>query len=190
MRKCLWLRVHLLLLCALFSVFCYAQERKISGVVSDDKNNPLEGATVSVKGTTTVVTTDMNGRFTITLPPNSKTLSISYVGMQPRELSIGKSDVVSVMLSSASTSLSDVVVIGYGNAKRANLTHAQVGVTAKDIEKTVNTTVEQALQGRAAGVYVTQNSGQPGGGLSVNIRGISSLLRTSPLYVIDGVQTQ
>jgi TonB-dependent starch-binding outer membrane protein SusC len=190
MRKCLWLRVHLLLLFALFSVFCYAQERKISGLVSDDKNAPLQGATVSVKGATAVVTTDVNGQFTITLPANFKTLVISHIGMQPREVTVGKSDMVTVSLSSAATSLNDVVVIGYGNAKRANLTHAQVGVSARDIEKTVNTTVEQAIQGRAAGVYVTQNSGQPGGGLSVNIRGISSLLRTAPLYVIDGVQTQ
>ena len=74
------------------------------------------------------------------------------------------------------------------DAKRANLTTAQTTVSAKDIEKTVNTTIEQAIQGRAAGVYVTQNSGQPGGGMSVNIRGISSLGRTQPLYVIDGVQ--
>ena len=88
------------------------------------------------------------------------------------------------------SALDEVVVIGYGNAKEANLTAAQSTVSAKDIEKTVNTTIEQAIQGRAAGVYVTQNSGQPGGGISVNIRGISSLGRTQPLYVIDGVQMQ
>jgi len=178
------------MLCALLTTFCYAQERKVSGVVADERSTPLEGATVSVKGTTTVVTSDVNGRFTITLPTGHNTLSITYVGMQPKELRVGKSDLISVTLSSASTALNDVVVVGYGNAKRANLTHAQVGISARDIEKSVNTTVEQALQGRAAGVYVTQNSGQPGGSLSVNIRGISSLLRTSPLYVIDGVQTQ
>ena len=87
--------------------------------------------------------------------------------------------------------LSDVVVIGYGTAKKANLSTAQVGVSSKQIEKTINTTVEQALQGRAAGVYVTQNSGQPGGGMSVNIRGVGSLSgNTQPLYVIDGVQIQ
>jgi TonB-linked SusC/RagA family outer membrane protein len=84
-----------------------------------------------------------------------------------------------------------VVVVGYGTAKKTNLSTAQVGVSAKAIEKTINTTVEQALQGRAAGVYVTQNSGQPGGGMSVNIRGVGSLSgNTQPLYVIDGVQIQ
>jgi len=190
MRKCLWWRVHLSLLFALFSVLCYAQERKISGQVTDDKNAPLVGATVSAKGSSAAVTTDVNGRFTITVGPNQKTLSITYVGMQPREVSIGKADVLTVSLAPATASMSDVVVVGYGNAKRANLTAAQVSVSAKDIEKTVNTTVEQAIQGRAAGVYVTQNSGQPGGGMSINIRGIGSLGRTQPLYVIDGVQFQ
>jgi TonB-linked SusC/RagA family outer membrane protein len=86
--------------------------------------------------------------------------------------------------------LTDVVVIGYGKASKVNLTTAQTSVSSKQINETVNTTIEQAIQGRAAGVYVTQNSGQPGGGLSVNIRGVSSLNRTQPLYVIDGIQIQ
>jgi TonB-dependent SusC/RagA subfamily outer membrane receptor len=173
------------------SAFCYAQERKISGTITDDKNTPLFGATVSVKGANAVTTTDVNGRFIITLLANQKTLSISYVGMQPREVTIGKSDMVVVALTSATAAMSDVVVVGYGSAKRANLTAAQVTVSAKDIEKSVNTTVEQAIQGRAAGVYVTQNSGQPGGGMSVNIRGLGSVTGTTqPLYVIDGIQRQ
>jgi TonB-dependent starch-binding outer membrane protein SusC len=113
------------------------------------------------------------------------------VGMQPRTVPVGSGDVVTVSLTPAQGAMADVVVVGYGRARRANLTTAQASVSAKDIEKTVNTTVEQALQGRAAGVYVTQNSGQPGGGISVNIRGVSTLTgRTQPLYVIDGVQIQ
>jgi outer membrane receptor for ferrienterochelin and colicin len=81
------------------------------------------------------------------------------------------------------------LIIGYGKSRRANLTSAQTTITAKDMEKTINTTVEQAIQGRSAGVYVTQNTGQPGGGISVNIRGVSSINgSTEPLYVVDGVQ--
>jgi TonB-linked SusC/RagA family outer membrane protein len=182
--------VHVLLLCALLATFCYAQDRSISGIVTDEKNVPLSGATVAVKGTTVVTTTDVNGRFNLTIPGDQRTLVITYVGMQPREFTLGKGDAISVTLSQSNASMTDVVVVGYGNAKRANLTAAQVSVSAKEIEKTVNTTFEQALQGRAAGVYITQNSGQPGGGMSVNIRGISSLNRTQPLYVIDGVQIQ
>src|SRR5690606_3239847 len=89
------------------------------------------------------------------------------------------------------SSLDEVVVVGYGTVKKRDMSSAQVSVTTKDIERTVNTAVEQALQGRAAGVYVTQNTGAPGGGVSVNIRGVNSIGGTNqPLYVIDGVQVQ
>ncbi|WP_121356251.1 SusC/RagA family TonB-linked outer membrane protein [Flavisolibacter nicotianae] len=189
MRKCLRLRVHLLLLFALVSTLAFAQ-RRITGTVTDDKQAPLTGATVAVQGTKTATTTDAAGKFSLTVPPNGKTLVVSFVGMQPRTVSIGTGDVVNVSLTATTGAMADVVVVGYGRARRANLTTAQTSVSAKEIEKTVNTTVEQALQGRAAGVYVTQNSGQPGGGISVTIRGVSSLNRTQPLYVIDGVQIQ
>lgn len=82
---------------------------------------------------------------------------------------------MNITLSATANTLSDVVVIGYGTARRANLTSAQTTVNAKDIDRAINTTIEQGIQGRAAGVYITQNSGQPGGGISVNIRGVSSL---------------
>jgi TonB-dependent starch-binding outer membrane protein SusC len=189
MGKHLRLRVQLLLLFALVSTLAFAQ-RRITGTVTDDKQTPLTGATVTVKGTKVATTTDAAGRFSISVPQNGNTLVVSYVGTQPREVAIGSSDVVNVSLAAQAGALTDVVVVGYGRSRRANLTSAQTTVSAKDIEKTVNTTVEQALQGRAAGVYVTQNSGQPGGGISVNIRGVSSLNRTQPLYVIDGVQIQ
>jgi TonB-linked SusC/RagA family outer membrane protein len=189
MRKCLCLRVHLLLLSALLSTLAFAQGRRITGTITDEKQAPLVGATVTVKGTTTSETADVNGRFSINVPANATTLVVSYVGMTPQEVTIGASDNVAVTLASTSGALTDVVVVGYGRARRANLTTAQTTVSAKEIERTVNTTVEQALQGRAPGVYITQNSGQPGGGISVSIRGISSINNnTEPLYVIDGVQ--
>ncbi|HEX8315610.1 MAG TPA: carboxypeptidase-like regulatory domain-containing protein, partial [Flavisolibacter sp.] len=150
---------------------------------------PLVGATVTVKGTSVATTTSDSGRFSISVPPNGRTLVVSYVGMQSQEVAIGTGSTVSVSLAGTSGTLTDVVVVGYGRARRANLTTAQTSVGVKEIEKTVNTTLEQALQGRAPGVYITQNSGQPGGGISVNIRGISTINgNTEPLYVIDGVQ--
>ena len=190
MRKCYILRVSLLLLCTLYASLTFAQERKITGTVTDEKQAPLVGATVTVKGTKVATTTDVNGRFSVNAPTSSNTVVISYVGMQTQEIAIGTDNVVTAALVGTSGTMTDVVVTGYGSSRRANLTTAQTTVSAKDIEKTVNTTVEQAIQGRAAGVYVTQNSGQPGGGISVNIRGVSSLNRTQPLYVIDGVQMQ
>src|SRR3546814_8591135 len=105
------------------------------------------------------------------------------------EETVGGRNIINVVLLSASSSLEEVVVVGYGTNKRGNLTSAQTTVTADDIGKTINTTIEQAIQGRAAGVYITQNSGQPGGGITVTIRGINTINGTNePLYVIDGVQ--
>jgi TonB-linked SusC/RagA family outer membrane protein len=188
MRK---LAFRMLALCVAAFAFTSAfAQRNLSGTVTDENRTPLAGATVSVKGADVVTTTDVTGKFIINVPTDKNTLVISYVGMKMREITVGKSSVVNVILSPVDAAMTDVVVVGYGKQRKTNLTAAQVSVSAKDIEKTVNTTVEQALQGRAAGVYVTQNSGQPGGGMSVNIRGISSLGRTQPLYVIDGVQVQ
>ncbi|MES1215106.1 MAG: carboxypeptidase-like regulatory domain-containing protein, partial [Bacteroidota bacterium] len=178
----------LLIICTLSLLTSFAQSRKISGTVKDDKGVALAGATVAVKNTKVATSTGANGFFSINLPSSANTLVVSFVGMTEKEIAVGSSDVVDVSLVTAAASLSDVVVVGYGRSRKVNLTTAQTGVSAKDIEKTINTTIEQAIQGRAAGVYITQNTGQPGGGVSVNIRGISSLNRTQPLYVIDGVQ--
>ncbi|OLY91762.1 TonB-linked outer membrane protein, SusC/RagA family [Cnuella takakiae] len=183
-------RAFITALCVCCLLAAQAQERVVSGVIADESGAPLSNATVTVKGTNTRVTTDAKGAFRVTVPASAKALTVSYVGMAPQDISVDGRTTVAVNLKPVAGNMNEVVVVGYGRARRANLTSAQTTVSAKDIEKTVNTTIEQALQGRAAGVYVTQNSGQPGGGISVNIRGISSLGRTQPLYVIDGVQIQ
>src|SRR5690606_540447 len=157
----------------------------------DREGNPLPNATITIKGRATSVVSRANGTFTISVPPDAQVLVVSYVGAQPVEVTLDGKTHFPISLDMTDTKLSEVVVIGYGNTKRVNLTSAQTSVSAKEIERTINTTVEQAIQGRAAGVYVTQNSGQPGGGISVNIRGINSITgNTEPLYVIDGVQLE
>lgn len=184
-------RVLLTFLGVLSLLISYAQGKRVSGTITDDKAAPLTGATIMVKGTNVVTTTNTSGFFSIDVPATGRILVVSYVGMQPQEITIGSQASITVALTPASTTLTDVVVVGYGSARRANLTTAQTSVSSRQIEKTINTTVEQAIQGRAAGVYVTQNSGQPGGGISVNIRGVGSINGgTQPLYVIDGVQMQ
>ncbi len=188
MRK---LAFQMLALCiAAFAITNTFAQRKISGTVTDEKRTPLVGATITVKGTELATTTDATGKYSITVPTNRNALIFSYVGMQNREIPLGRNDLLNIVLSPTDAAMTDVVVVGYGRQRKMNLTAAQTSVSAKEIDKTVNTTVEQAIQGRAAGVYVTQNTGQPGGGISVNIRGVSSLGRTQPLYVIDGVQMQ
>lgn len=190
MRKFDCVRVLMGFLCVLSFLTPFAQGRTISGIVTDDKGAPLAGATISVKNSTQVAASNANGEFTIEVPSNRSTLVVTYVGMASSEVQLGQGTTVNITMSAtAASTLTDVVVIGYGRARRATLSTAQTSVSAKEIERTVNTTIEQAIQGRAAGVYITQNSGQPGGGISVNIRGLSTITGNSePLYVIDGVQ--
>ncbi len=169
----------------------WAQAARITGkVTSTADNQGIPGASVVVKGTTTGTTTNAEGEFTLDAAADA-VLVISYIGFTTEEVPVGGKSRIDVTLAEDIKALSEVVVVGYGEMRRSDLTSAQTTVTAKEIEKTVNTTIEQAIQGRAAGVYVTQNTGQPGGGISVNIRGLNSITGANePLYVIDGVQIQ
>ncbi len=177
-----------ILSCILFAS-AYSQTKEITGIVSDKSGTPLSQATVTVKGEKNATVTDNNGVFRLTVKPTD-VLVFSYLGAKPSEVAVSGKSTILVSINVV-TKMDEVVVIGYGKSKRVNLTNAQSTVSSKDIEKTLNTTVEQAIQGRAPGVYVTQNSGQPGGGMSVSIRGISTINGTTePLYVIDGVQIQ
>ena len=191
MSKYFFLRTGFLCLLVFFSILSFAQTKTISGTVKDETDKALEGATISVKGASVNTTSNATGRYSINVPQTGKFLVISFVGKETKEVPIGSENVINVTLENAANTLTDVVLVGYGKAKRVNLTSAQTTVTSKEMDRTVNTTIEQAIQGRSAGVMVTQNSGQPGGGISVNIRGISSINgNTQPLYVIDGVQIQ
>ncbi|MEX6687964.1 TonB-dependent receptor [Danxiaibacter flavus] len=185
----------LLSCCVLMSPFTGSAQQsnthKLTGkVVSKATGEPIVGANVSVKGSTHTAVTDAKGEFSIDAKKED-VLEVSFLGFGVRRMPVGSSTSIMIDLAEDYGKLSEVVVVGYGKMKKTDLSSAQVSVSAADINKTVNTTLEQAIQGRAAGVYVTQNSGQPGGGLSVNIRGISTLNGgTQPLYVIDGVQVQ
>ena len=190
MRKSIFQRILFVFVCVLSLHQLSAQQRVITGIINDELGFPLANATVSTIDESVSTTTDEKGAFRLSVSPSVNAIKVSYVGMITQEISIVGRSNITISMKAVEGDLGEVVVVGYGRAKRANLTSAQTTVSAKDIDKTVNTTIEQALQGRAAGVYVTQNSGQPGGGISVNIRGVSSLNRTQPLYVIDGVQIQ
>lgn len=161
----------------------------IKGNVSDDTKVTLPGVTVTLKDSKIAVITDINGNYSITVPKNatSTTLRYSFVGMQTQEVAINGRSVINVILKSSATQLSDVVVIGYGTQKRGDVNGAISSVSAKDIQDIPQPSVDQMLQGKAAGVTVTQNSGAPGAAVSVNIRGITSFTGSQPLYVIDGV---
>lgn len=180
------LRLILLLLATLASTVSFAQ-RKITGTVIDENQSALIGATITLKGTKVATTTDGLGKFTINAPSSAKTLVVSYVGMQTKEVAIGESQIVVISLVPVASSLNDVVVIGYGTRRRAEVTSSISSVSAKDIKDMPVAGIDQAIQGKVAGVTVTNNSGQPGGGVSVRVRGITSVNSSEPLYVIDGV---
>lgn len=176
-----------MLMSCILSISAFSQTKKITGTVSDEKGNTLPGATVLAKGTTLAVKTDVNGKFSIEVPETVKSLIITFIGMQTETVTIGKAGIVAVTMKSNATILTDVVVIGYGTRKKADVTSAISSVKEKDIKDMPLAGVDQAIQGKVAGVTITNNSGQPGGGVSIKVRGVTTINSNDPLIVIDGV---
>ncbi|SDJ98341.1 TonB-linked outer membrane protein, SusC/RagA family [Catalinimonas alkaloidigena] len=172
--------------CGLAATTGYSQSR-ISGTVKTIEGDPLPGVNVLIKGTSQGTTTDLNGTYTLSAPSNT-TLIFSFIGYLNQEVSVGNRSTVDVTLEEDIQNLEQVVVVGYGTVKKSDLTGSVASVKAASFKDIPVTTVDQALQGRAAGVQITQASAAPGGGLSVRVRGANSLISGSePLYVIDGL---
>lgn len=161
----------------------------VTGKVSGDGGVPLVGASIHIKGSNFGVTSGADGSFSISAAAD-ETLLVSYVGYQTATIQVNNRTVINITLQPATTSLSDVVVIGYGTQKKADLTGAVSVVSSKDIANRPIIDAGEALQGKAAGVQVTSNSGKPGAGLSIRIRGSSSISAgNDPLYIVDGIPT-
>lgn len=161
---------------------------RLSGKITSAEGESLPGVNVLVKDSQSGTVTDLDGNFNINVL-SEDVLVVSFIGYLTEEVPINGKTTLDVTLMEDIAQLDEVVVVGYGEMKRSDMSSAQTSIGSEDIEKTVNTTIEQAIQGRAAGVYVTQNTGQPGGGISVNIRGVNTINGSNePLYVIDGVQ--
>lgn len=159
----------------------------VSGEVTDDQGTPLIGATVLVKGTGTGTVTDIDGKYSIEVPDGNATLVFSYTGYEAQEIPVQDRTVISVALENAASLLDEVVVVGYGSQLKADLTGSVVSVKGEDIAAMPVPTFDLALQGRAAGMLVTSTSGEPGGGVSIRIRGSNSVLgNNEPLIVLDG----
>ncbi|MBA7518662.1 TonB-dependent receptor P3 [subsurface metagenome] len=163
-------------------------ERTITGTVTTESDGEsVPGANIVIKGTTIGTITDIDGRFSLEVPQGA-VLQISFLGYRKQEIAVGNETNFNISLREDITQLDEVVKVGYGTMKRSDLTGAVVSVSSEQIKESKATSLDQVLQGRAAGVMVTQNSGQPGGGVTVQIRGVSSLNGNSePLYVIDGI---
>jgi len=169
-----------------------AQEQStgaISGVIQDQDGNPLPGATVQIKGTETGNISDDAGKYTIEIPADQEdvVLVFSFMGYQSKEMEVGNQTTIDVTLVSEEQELEEVIVIGYGSTRRADLTGSVAQVNTEEINAFPTSNVLQSLTGRAPGVQVIQNNGAPGGGVSVRIRGANSIQGDNdPLYVIDG----
>src|SRR6478672_8784288 len=173
----------------LFSFQSFAQNVTVTGKVTNRVNGEvLPGATVSLKGGQAATVTDANGTFSLVVPGSGSVLLVTYSGMLEQEIPVASGTTVyNVQLDARSNSLNEVVVIGYGTQRKANVTGAISSVKAKDLENVPNGRIEQALQGRVSGVTVMQNSGQPGSGSTLRIRGITTFNNNNPLWVVDGV---
>ncbi|MEI6946438.1 TonB-dependent receptor [Paraflavisolibacter sp. H34] len=162
----------------------------IQGKITNDKGEPLAGASVLEKGTRNATTTKEDGSFTLNLSKPGAVLVISYVGYEAKEVTAGGQGSISITLAPVNANLNDVVVVGYGSQKKANVTTAIASVSAASIARAATPDATGALQGQAPGVVVVKNVGKPGSGYNISIRGTSSLTgSSSPLYVIDGIPT-
>jgi TonB-dependent starch-binding outer membrane protein SusC len=176
----------LLLLIVMMSGNVFLGQEIVKGKV-ESAGLPLPGVNVVIKGSSVGTTTDFDGTFVLkNVPPNSK-LVVTYIGYAAREVVADSKSFMMINLAGDTKALTEIVVVGYGTAKKKDVTGAVSSVTAKDLKDQPFTGLDQALQGRVSGVSVTQNSGTPGGGVSIRIRGIASLSGNEPLYVIDGV---
>ncbi|HVU56793.1 MAG TPA: TonB-dependent receptor [Puia sp.] len=188
MKKRLLVRIPILLFIVLMGWPALAQKRTISGTVTDVRDgSPLAGVSVLPKGGNTGVATGADGSFHIAVDPGIKTLIFSFVGYSTREIPITDGP-LRIALTSSNAALNEIVVIGYGTARKKDLTGAVAIVGEKDFQKGAFTTPEQMIAGKVAGVSIISNSGQPGAGSTIRIRGGSSLNASNdPLIVIDGV---
>ncbi|HXB45206.1 MAG TPA: SusC/RagA family TonB-linked outer membrane protein [Puia sp.] len=177
----------LLLLCVILTQIAFSQTKTISGKIFDEKGVPIQGATVTVRGSKAGTSTNVSGAFTLNVPATAKTLVISSVGFTQQEIAIGDKESFEISLAASTQSLTDVVVIGYGSAQRKDVTGSVASVKAKDFDKGA-IAPEELLIGKVAGLQVADNSGQPGGTTITKIRGNNSIVSgNNPLYVVDGI---
>ena len=176
-----------LLLLGAFVCFAAVQAQTVSGTVSDS-SGPLPGASVVVKGTSNGTQTDFDGNYTLNDVAGDATLVFSYIGFASQEVSVNGQTTINVTLQEDATALDEVVIIGYGQTTVKDATGAVASVSAEDFNGGVISSPEQLIQGKTAGVQITQTSGEPGAGITLRIRGTGSVrANNSPLFVIDGV---
>lgn len=171
-----------------FSIATFAQ-MQVRGNVTDSKRDPIPGVTVLLKGTQNGTTTDIDGNYKITVPGQGYVLVFSFVGMDTQEITIGNQTTINVALTETTTGLEEIVVVGYGTMRKSDVSGAVASVSSKSLQNLVTPDAAAALQGKASGVQVLTNSGAPGQGASIRVRGYSSNSdKIGPLLIVDGLQ--
>jgi TonB-linked SusC/RagA family outer membrane protein len=183
-------KVFSLLILLLSFTVLFAQEKSVTGRVTDEKSESLPGVNVIVKGTTIGTITDSDGNFKITVPSGKTVVQFSFVGFENVDVDVSRTNNVKVQLKTTTIGLDEVVAVGYGTQKKANLSGSVEAVKGETLAKRSTIQTSQALQGIASGVTVTSNSGKPGKeNTSIRIRGIGTLNDNNPLVLIDGVSS-
>ncbi len=177
--------IFILLICC-FNLTALSQTR-ITGKITSQDGEGLAGVNITAEGTERGTLSDKNGMYNIDIPPGTTSLNFSYVGYIASSEIINNRAVINVVLMPKESNLSNVVVVGYGTQRKKDLTGAISSISSKEISKSVANSFEQAIQGKLAGVTITNDAGDPGGGVSVKIRGVGTVNNTEPLYVVDGV---
>lgn len=188
MQKTLFTRGLLLFLVVILGQVSAFAQSKVGGTVTDANGEPIIGASVSVKGGSTGAVTDIDGNYSIADVSGNATLVFSYVGFVSQEVQVNNRSTINIKLLEDNNELNEVVVVGYGTMKKSDLTGSVSDLQAKDFNKGLVTSPSDLLQGRTAGVNITSNGGEPGGGVTIRVRGSNSIRSgQDPLYVIDGV---
>ena len=178
----------LLLLCLWLTVVTVEAQIQVNGrIIQLEDNEPAIGATVMIKGTTIGTITDYDGQYSINVPDRNAVLVFSYTGFATQEWIVGEGNTLDIILEESVSQLDEIVVTGYGVQLRSNISGSVSSIDAEDIAERPILRVEQALQGRAAGVQVAQVSGSPGSALTVRVRGVGTINNSDPLYIVDGI---
>jgi TonB-linked SusC/RagA family outer membrane protein len=188
-------KMFMSLLMLLFISITYAQEHLVHGLITDEANAPIAGATIFIKGSKVVTVSNADGTFSLNLSGyENPVITISFIGYLTEEVDVGTQTDIKIQLIPDILSIEQIVVVGYGVQKKSDLTGSIASVSSEQLLKTPSTNAVQALQGKAAGVQVINNSGMPGAGITVRVRGINTITMKDqysgvqgPIYIIDGV---
>lgn len=179
---------YFILYCLIFATVIVQAQNRVTGIVSDNNNDPLIGVAVRVPDTNTGTITDLNGKYTINIPAGKNSLEFSYTGFITLRVPINNQTYINVVLKESIKELDEVMVIGYGAMKKRDITGAISSINSQSIEEKTPVSIYDALQGQSAGVQIVSGSGAPGAGAEISIRGVSTFDEgAKPLFVVDGV---